>query len=217
MTMNYYRVIQSTSIRSARIAFLLLSIAIFGTASFANTRAVNLSEMTSRAGRIVHGRVVEVRDGTHPKNEQIAVTFVKIQVTDMIKGEAVRDFTFMQYGNSTHLYVVHLPRYSVGEEVVLFLYAESKLGFTSPVGEGQGKFVVRDNVRSGQRQLINEQLNRSLFDRLDAAKLNSKLSLNKAEREVVARPEGRAGEGLEFGAFRSLVRKIAASPNATLQ
>ena len=31
----------------------------------------------------------------------------------------------------------------VGEESLLFLYPESALGFTAPVGLGQGKFLVR--------------------------------------------------------------------------
>ena len=35
-----------------------------------------------------------------------------------------------------------LPRYGVGEEVVLFLRGESGRGFTSPVGLGQGVYRV---------------------------------------------------------------------------
>jgi hypothetical protein len=173
--------------------------------------------MTSHAGRIVHGRVVEVREGVHPRHEQIAVTFLKVQVIEMLKGGAAREVRFMQYGNSTNQYVAHQPKYSVGEEVVLFLYPESKLGFTSPVGQGQGKFLVRDDVRSGQRILQNEHLNRALFARLDTAKVKARLALNTTEREAVVQPEGRTGAGLEVNTFRSLVRKFAAHPNANLQ
>jgi hypothetical protein len=216
MTMNYYRMNLSPSLRSARKAFLLL-LTFLVIPTWANTRSINLAEMTSHAGRIVHGRVLEVREGRHPRQEDIAVTFIKIQVTEMIKGGAAREISFMQYGNSTQQYIAHMPKYSQGEEVVLFLYPESKLGLTSPVGQGQGKFLVRHDVRSGQRLLLNDRSNHALFARLDSAKLNSQLTLNKAEREAIAQTEGRTTSGLEVNAFRSLVRKIAAHPQANLQ
>ena len=213
--MNYYRVTLSTSIRSARMTFLFLLFTCLVSPALANTRSINLAEMTSHAGRIVHGRVVEVREGSHPQHESIAVTFIKIEVTEMIKGSATREVGFMQYGNNVTQYIAHMPKYSVGEEVVLFLYPESKLGLTSPVGQGQGKFMVRNDVRSGQRILTNDRSNHALFARLDTAKLGSKLALSKAEREAVAQPD--AGRGLEVSAFRSLVRKIAANPQTNLQ
>ena len=217
MAKNYYRVNLFMSIRSARIAFLLFLLTFFSFSSLANSRRVNLAEMTSHAGRIVHGRVVEVREGVHPLHERLAVTFVKVQVVEMLKGGTAREVMFMQYGNSTNQYSSHQPRYSVGEEVVLFLYPESKLGFTSPVGQGQGKFIVRQDTRSGQRVLLNEELNQALFDRLDATKMNRSLALNSVEREAVTQPGGRAGRGLEVNTFRSLVRKLAAQPKANLQ
>jgi hypothetical protein len=215
MTKNYYRVNLSVSIRSARIAFLLSLLTFLSFSSLANSRSVNLAEMTSHAGRIVHGRVVEVREGVHPQHQYLAVTWIKVQVVEMLKGGAAREVTFMQYGNSTNQYVAHLPKYSLGEEVVLFLYPESKLGFTSPVGQGQGKFVVRTDTRSGQRVLLNEHFNHALFARLDAAKVKSRLALSATEREVVAQP--RAGAGMDVTTFRSLVRKFAANPNVNLK
>lgn len=206
--MNYYRVTLSASLRSARKTWFLLFSLFLLAPAWANTRSINLAEMTSHAGRIVHGRVVEVREGTHPQHKDLAVTFIKLQVTEMIKGGAVREVSFMQYGSSSRQYIAHMPKYSVGEEVVVFLYPESKLGFTSPVGQGQGKFLVRDDVRSGQRVLLNERSNQALFARMDTTMLNARLS--KAERETISQPEERAGQGLEISAFRSLVRKLAA-------
>ncbi len=202
---------------AARIARMFLLLGFFSVSSWANSRSVNLAEMTSHAGRIIHGRVIEVRDGVHPQQQRLAVTFVKVQTVEMLKGSAAREVTFMQYGNSRNQYVAHMPSYSVGEEVVLFLYPESKLGFTSPVGQGQGKFVVRQDTRSGQRVLRNEQMNYALFARLNPGKVNSRLTLNKAERETVAQPESRASTGIEVQTFCSLVRKFTAHPKAELQ
>jgi hypothetical protein len=173
--------------------------------------------MTLHAGRIVHGRVLEVRDGVHPQQGHLAVTFVKVQVLEMLKGNAGREMTFMQYGNSRHQYVAHMPRYSVGEEVVLFLHPESKLGFTSPVAQGQGKFVVHHDTRSGQQVLRNEHMNHALFARLNVGKVISHLTLNKAEREIVGLPDQQASTGIAVQPFCSLVRKFAAQPRADWQ
>ncbi len=58
-----------------------------------------------------------------------------------------------------------LPVFRKGEEVVLFLYGESRSGLTSPVGFGQGKFVVgRD--KEGRSMAVNAFGNRSLLRRL---------------------------------------------------
>jgi hypothetical protein len=43
-----------------------------------------------------------------------------------------------------------LPRYSIGEELVLFLRNESRRGFTSPVGLGQGAYHVTRHQGSAQ-------------------------------------------------------------------
>lgn len=216
MTKSYYRAISSQTIRFSRIVFLF-SILIIVPSVMAGTRAVNLAEMTARAGRIVYGQVSEVRDGVHPQNARLAVTFIKVRVTETLKGADARELSFMQFGNSTQQYAVHLPKYIVGEEIVLFLYPESKLGFTSPIGEGQGKFLVRNDVRSGKRLLQNEQLNRTLFAGLDSTKLNAKLALSRSERELVSLPESEASRGVEFSAFRSIVRKMTTTSVANLQ
>jgi hypothetical protein len=47
-----------------------------------------------------------------------------------------------------------LPRFEVGEELILFLYGDSSRGLTSPVGFGQGKFkVIRD--KGGKQHAAN--------------------------------------------------------------
>lgn len=199
------------------LSLLLLSFLFLASPATAGSRNVNVAEMTSRAGRVIHGTVSEVRNGVHPQNPGIAVTFVKVQVLETIKGASSREVSFMQFGNSTTQYATHLPRYSVGEEVVLFLYPESKLGLTSPVGEGQGKFTVKDDINTGRRILVNEQLNQAVFSRLDANKMSTRLGLTRAERLTVVQSNEANSRGLDLGSFRSIVRKLAANPNADIQ
>jgi len=191
--------------------FLSLTLTLSAFPASARTLPVNLAEMTANAGWVVHGRVAEVRIGRHPEYNNIQVTFITLDVIEMLKGSASRQFTFMQFsgGNGT-VHNFHLPQYTVGEEVVLFLYPESRYGFTSPIGEGQGKFLVRDDPRRGQRALVNEQNNLALFENLDVAKLQSRLALSKAERGLMAQRSG----AVELDSFRSLVRKLAVSKRA---
>jgi hypothetical protein len=191
---------------------LLSALSLCAAPAGASGRAVNLAEMTAAAGRVVHGRVAEVRPGRHPRQPGLAVVFVKVAVTETLKGAPARELSFMQYAGGGAAF--HLPQYRVGEEVVLFLYPESRYGLTSPVGEGQGKFTARDDARLGRRVLLNERANHALFDRLDKAKLRSGLALSRAERELIEQPTAPLREGAEFTPFRSLVRKIAANPQA---
>jgi hypothetical protein len=199
----------STRVRLC-IARLLFCCALAAT-SLAGGREVNLAEMTAAAGRVVHGRVAEVRPGRHPEQPGLAVVFVKLSVVEMLKGAPAREVSFMQYAGGA---LSHLPQYRVGEEVLLFLYPESRYGLTSPVGEGRGKFTVQGDARTGGRVLRNEHANFALFDRLDRSKLRSTLALSRAERELVEQPTRGGREGAELNAFRSVVRKLALNPKA---
>jgi hypothetical protein len=186
---------------------LLLSLCVTSPVN-AISRHVNLTELAAGAGRIVHARVTEVRQGTHPGYDHIAVTWVTLEVLETLKGRSESRVTFMQFaGGAGESRNFHLPRYSVDEEVVLFLYPESQYGFTSPVGEGQGRFLVRHDALTGKRTLVNDRGNRKLYEPLRASTAQSRLKLNSAERTLVTRENGAA----DLDTFRSLVRKLAAN------
>lgn len=179
--------------------------------TFAGGRIPNVAEMTAAAARVVHGRVTDVRAGQHPTQPSLAVLFVKLEVIESLKGSPAREISFMQFAGGVFS---HLPTYRVGEEVLLFLYPESRYGLTSPVGEGAGKFRVFDDARTGRRVLRNEAANYALFDRLDKSKLMTALTLNAAESEPLERLPWTERAGAELNSFRSLVRKLAANPRA---
>lgn len=106
-----------------------------------------LEEVTAEASRIVHGTVAEVQAGRDQAG--IPATWVTLEVAETLKGAAAGRVTIKQLGAAEPLPdgalggFAGLPRYAVGEEVVLFLRAESAAGFTSPVGLGQGVYRVR--------------------------------------------------------------------------
>jgi hypothetical protein len=108
---------------------------------------VDLPAMTEDAERIFVGRVERVATGRDTHG--LPATWTTFSVAERLKGPGAGSVTLKQLGTSLggdpaqvrpH---PELPRYQVGETVVLFVHAESALGFTSPVGLGQGCFHVR--------------------------------------------------------------------------
>jgi hypothetical protein len=108
--------------------------------------ALELPKMAESAGRVVHGTVTAVDSGRDERG--LPATWVTIRVAETFKGAHSSEFTFKQFGvlepleDGTATRIVDLPGYRSGDELVLFLYGESTLGFTSPVGLSQGMFRV---------------------------------------------------------------------------
>jgi hypothetical protein len=121
--------------------------ATLGAATPATSRdaiALRFDDLVDRAARIVHGTVRSVDPGRD--GEGIPATWVTLDVDETLKGPAAPTITFKQVGvpdplpDGTLLRLPGLPRYAVGEEVVVFLHGTSRKGFSSPVGLGQGLF-----------------------------------------------------------------------------
>jgi hypothetical protein len=126
-----------------------------------------LARIASEAGRIVHGTVVDVRSGRDDAG--LPATWITLDVARTVKGPAARRLTLKQLGvaeplpDGTAGRIAGLPHYAIGDEVVLFLHPESRRGFTSPVGLGQGTYRVsratgraevrRDEPRGTSRDL----------------------------------------------------------------
>jgi hypothetical protein len=160
----------------------------------------SLKEMVEDAGTIVTGRVVEVREGGHPDYPNVSVTYITVEVEEVMKGQANRRarHTFMQFGGLETARLHELPTYRAGEDVVLFLYPESQYGFTSPVGGSQGKFRLRTDPQTGERVVMNALSNVKLFEGISPEKLSS------AERQVVRGQD----KAVSYRTFASIVRKL---------
>ena len=129
-------------------------------------RPVNLEQMTARADRIFSGRCVSVHAARDPELGQM-VTYATFKVERAVKGEIRGAVTIKMLGAEGSGAVAGrgvdgLPRFRKGEEVILFLYGDSARGLTSPVGFGQGKFVLIED-KEGRRLAINQFGNRNLF------------------------------------------------------
>jgi hypothetical protein len=113
-------------------------------------KRMELAELAGEAVRIVHGTVTDVQSGRDTAGKP--ATWVTIAVTRTVKGDVGKTLTIKQWGVTEPLAdggirrIAGMPRYTVGEEVVLFLRADSASGFTSPVGLDQGVYRVKDGV-----------------------------------------------------------------------
>lgn len=140
-----------------------------GTVRATQVRPVNLEEMTLRADRIFSARCVSV-EIVHDAIVSGDVTLVTFQVERAVKGQVGDRVTVKMIagddgrGGGT----AGIPAFRPGEEVVLFLYGESEMGLSSPVGLGQGQFRVATD-KEGRRIAVNDFANRRLLRGLTTA------------------------------------------------
>jgi hypothetical protein len=183
---------------------LALCLVAIGTAANAATVAKrNIGDLIALGDIIVTGKVVSVTDGFDANN--VPYTQVTVNVSEAMRGETGGTYTFRQYGltkprdmgdGRVNLNVTPdgWPTYSVGEDVVLFLYKEAAwTGLRTTVGLFQGKFTVRDGA------LTNIIDNEGLFDNLRV----DKTKLSEKELEMVSMDRGKVSADV----FTSFVRK----------
>lgn len=157
-----------THLRFLPVTISLLLIAV--QPSFATMALpMDLSQMTRQAGKIFVARCNEVE--TDLDERGIPSTFARFTVLEGIKGvETGEQVLVKQFGVSRQPLsvgegesaIVAMKTISVGSgsyrpggDYLLFLYPESSLGFTSPVGAGQGRFEVGEGGPAGLRMAVN--------------------------------------------------------------
>ena len=165
---------------------LVVGAALVSLGQAATVRTLNLVEMERHADRIFWGKCVSVvqRGQASPGLPIQQFTF---RVRQAIKG--VREgqkITFLQIGRArpAQAGIFELPSYREGQEVLLFLHADSSKGLTSPVGLQQGVFAV-GKQEGGGATVVNALKNRNLAfglsDQTAATGLN-RADLNRLQR-----------------------------------
>jgi hypothetical protein len=145
----------------SRRGLLVFLVCLFVLAPLSGVRALtvlpfSLSQLSEQAGRIFVGRCESVE--TALDEHGWPSTYARFQVTEGLKGAATGGTVLVkQFGAAQKAIsvgegesAVVSPKtmtlsggtYRPGAEYLLFLYPESDLGFTSPVGGGQGRFEI---------------------------------------------------------------------------
>lgn len=156
-------------------------------------RLADLAELSQAAGFVLHGRVVEVREEPHPQYATLATVRVTLEVLQSVRGATGRRFSFREFRpqavRGSAVKVRSTAGYRVGEELVLFLYPESRAGFTSPVGAAQGRFRVSRDA-SGALLATNGLNNRGLFENVPTKAKQLDLKLSVREQHALTRRSG---------------------------
>ncbi len=199
-----------------RIPALSLVIALLGgTALLATTTArMNLAELATRSGRIFVGKCLSVTEATvpGPGGGQLPYTEYTFSVTKAIKGSIGATISVRQLGaqrpdfvRGRNRTIVGMPQYKIGEEYVLLLTKESRLGLTVPVGMAQGSFKTYFDAQTGQKKVVNGLNNAGLFNKMEPGKSSLATSLEGHEVRLLSNKQG----ALAFGSFVSLLQKLA--------
>ncbi len=198
--------------RRARLVVLVLLLLgpPAGAARAVTLLPLDLPQLTGRADRIFVGRVETVATGRDANGvPAVWTTFTVEQPLKGWTGSAPDHVTLKQlgasFGGAAAPVVPNamLPRYREGEAVVLFVHADSALGFTSPVGFGQGCFRIDE--RDGARTVENDVGNANLAPAATAHTLPSTSGRALATGAASAGP-------VPLATFVARVQALAAAP-----
>ena len=121
--------------------------------SSAQPSALTLEQIVASSGFIFSGKVTNVWSERDAATGFI-VTYSTVAVDENVRGANTSRFTFKQYGGTDkglNVFVADMSYFTVGEEVVAFLYPLSKLGLTSPIGVAEGKWTVQRDPATGKK------------------------------------------------------------------
>ena len=171
--------------RTAWLAATLSLLAATTSVTATSVKIVNLSEMVQGSNRVFHGRCLSAVETTH--NNGLPIVEYTFLVTAGLKGtvEGVRVvFRQLQGAGARGFGIAGLPVFSKGQELVLFLAADSRIGLTSPIGLSQGAFSVFEDPR-GKLAIVNSFKNLNLTHELDSSRLH-KMGLEYSQAELLA-------------------------------
>lgn len=123
---------------------MLIPLALFCALPLAaQVRTLTFQEMVSSAGTIFVGTVTDVHGGTDEHGD--IVTYTTFRIEQPILGASGSTILIKQLGGNDRGLsnrISHMRYFQKGEHLMVMLYPESDLGFTSPVGLSQGVWSV---------------------------------------------------------------------------
>ena len=166
----------------------------------------NAAELATLANRIFIGNCISIENKNMTiQGHSMLVTEYTFQVTQGLKGVTGQTLVFRQFRSTQGAgAVVGMPEYQKGKNYMLFLGKDSDYGLTSPIGLGQGAFIViTDN--SGTTRAVNFFGNQGLFKNMSSGTLlGKKASYSKAEKSLLQKTSG----PVDTASFVSLVKKL---------
>lgn len=133
-----------------------------------DTAPANLEELIESSDRIFTGTCTNAEVIKNDKRAKLPVVRYTFEIQEGIKGVSNKDkINFKQWEPTTRD-----SGYETGKKYVLFLYPNSALGLTSPVGFLQGQFTVQKDINNNET-VINKISNSGLTRNIKAKKILS--------------------------------------------
>jgi hypothetical protein len=134
------------------LAAFTLCAAFIAPAQAMSVLPLYLDEIVDQAAVAFEGTVTDVRSDRDADGR--AVTYTTFAVHDQLKGQTASTHTIKQLGGEVaegmNYRVQGIPKFTVDQTVVVFLYGKSSKGFSSPVGLSQGRFLVSSDEEGRQ-------------------------------------------------------------------
>jgi hypothetical protein len=167
---------------------------------------VNLAYLSQRADIIMQGRITKVSQEPMPGYPNIPTIAVTINVDQSLRGAAAKTYTFRE------ALIGQRPKnakrtYGVGQHLLIFLPSPSQYGLSSPIGMGQGRFLISQDS-AGKTTVMNEYSNAGLFRDVDKAVSSAGKQLTASQRRLAASERG----PVALDEFVSLVKSLTTLP-----
>lgn len=137
----------SRTMRVYAVVLTMALVAVGSTQYLATTvERFSIEELSLRSQMIIQG-VVRGSRSFWTADRKLILTATTFEVTESIKGQAVRIVEVTTVGgqvDDTVLHVSGMPSFTAGENVVLFM--ERSGIYTTVFGLGQGKFTISNNA-----------------------------------------------------------------------
>jgi hypothetical protein len=167
----------------------------------ATVAPASLDRLVNTAETIIRGSVVSAVVEPHPEFANLQTVVVTISVSEVLKGQAGKTYTFRQIDLNAR----DLPGggYGKSQELLLLLNPVSEYGLSSPVGLEQGRFrVFRD--KKGNRIALNGWNNLGLFSDVASQASSHGVALSARAKAMLAKPSAQASLDDLEDAIRSL-------------
>ncbi len=143
--------------RTVVLALAALAVLTAGLASATTVTKMSLRDLAKKSDAIVLARV-EDETARYDSNKEI-YTYITLKVLEPVKGpKADAVITIRQLGGivgDIASVVPGTPKFTRGEEVVVFLTKNDAAGYPWVMGLQQGKYTVKSD-ENGRKQVVNE-------------------------------------------------------------
>lgn len=170
-------------------------------------RMLNLVEMVKLSDRIFWGVCLDAGQKEDPDTGLTTMEYT-FRVQRGFKGVQTGDrvvFRQLQAAPGRAQGIVGMPRFNKGNELLIFLHGDSRIGLTSPVGMEQGLFRL-ERMQDGEMGVINSLGNANLAYNLQTDQIQSS-GLARADLDLLSK----ARKPMPLEAFAALVDKIGRS------